>query len=51
MKQQGPDGREYYVMDFDIEMKCFAARIKFTPVYRYEPDGLWRFEPARMNFA
>ena len=38
-------------MDFDIEMRCFAASMEYTPVYRYDGGGQRRFEPARMEFA
>ena len=50
-KQRGNDEQEYYVMDIDIEMVCFAARIEFTPVFRYEGGGQRRLKPARMVFA
>jgi hypothetical protein len=49
-KQRGDDKQEYHVMDFDIEMVYFAARLEFTPVFRYE-GGQRRFKPAKMVFA
>ena len=44
-RRWGDDNREYYVVDFDIEMKCFAAKIEFTPVYRGT-----KFKPAKIDF-
>lgn len=45
-KELGGNGKGYYIMDFDIEMRCFAARLEFTPIYCYGLDGQMRFEPA-----
>lgn len=33
-------------MDFDIEMRCYAAKLEFTPIYLYGLDKQMRFEPA-----
>ena len=45
-KERGGNGEFYYVMDFDIEMRCSAAKLEFTPVYLYGLDKQMRFEPA-----
>lgn len=45
-KERGGDGEKYYVMDFDIEMRCCVAKLEFTPIYCYGMDGRMRFEPA-----
>lgn len=49
-KEPGGDGKEYYVMDFDIEMRCFAAKMEFTPIYCYGLDKQMRFEPAAFEY-
>ena len=45
-RRRGADGRDYYVVDFDIEMTCFAGKTEFTPVYRGK-----RYRPADIEYA
>ena len=45
-KKEGADGQKYYVMDFDIEMRCSAAKLEFTPIYCHGLNGKIRFPPA-----
>ena len=45
-RRRGEDGRDYYVVDFDIEMTCYAAKTEFTPVYRGK-----RYRPARIEYV
>ena len=48
-KQRGSDGSMYYIMDFDIEMRCLAAQLEFTPVFIHE-EGRERFRPAVVSY-
>lgn len=51
LKQEtGNDGQRYYVLNFDIEMKCFAAKIEFTPVLLYEWGGMKRYPPMKIRY-
>ena len=45
-RRRGEDNRDYYVVDFDIEMTCFAAKTEFTPVYRGK-----KYKPARVEYV
>lgn len=49
-KERGGDGKEYHVRDFDIEMRCFAAKMEFSPVCCYGADKQMRFEPAAFKY-
>ena len=45
-QEEGADNQMYYVMDFDIEMRCSAAKLEFTPIYCHGDNGKIRFAPA-----
>ncbi|KAL9119325.1 MAG: hypothetical protein Q9187_004122 [Circinaria calcarea] len=45
-KRLGEDDRWYYNVDFEIEMTCYAAKTKYTPVYKGK-----RYEPATMEYV
>lgn len=48
-KERGGNGETHYIMDFDVEMRCFAARLEFMPIYLYGLNGQMRFEPAAVK--